>query len=535
MIRDLYNIEPVRQLLQQKGARVLAPNDLDHPKVSGGEIWLLNTGWERCHKLVIHLPTLYPDTLPGLFWPKSIPRTAIIPHVNHNGKICTLRDETDVNPHKGPEVLEALLLRARNVTEATYTREALIAEVESEISAYWSADGSTIHYLQSHLADENFALQEVPTFKHKKVLWKTLPLQSLSEVKKDGGVGFIVDVSMEQSLDLMQDPKVFVANSPEFRSSLETLCRTLCKRVQKSAYFDFFCSFRLETSKGMVQLFARCGDSGFKIRPRKSEILIRNILDIVTSRIRPFVAEDLGTIRLIKRSHGSSFVTSITQQKIVIVGCGSLGSMLADTLSRSGVRRFMLIDPDILKPENLARHLVSARYLYWNKADALAQFIRDRFQDSEILSIPNDVRDKETMHKIRQWDPDLIVFATGSSQVDLTMSSLVQQGQMATTCFAWAESNMTAGHIVLELPSHPLNKMHALHAENGLFANHLTDAASLEQETGCQTTFSPYSAVEMQQFSLVLGQRVITWLNKRPLSPEVLRWRPRNHEFDTFT
>ena len=59
-----------------------------------------------------------------------------------------------------------------------------------------------------------------------------------------------------------------------------------------------------------------------------------------------------------------------------IVGCGSLGSKIATSLARSGVRGFVLVDDDILKPGNLARSELGAESLGAHKVDALKERLR---------------------------------------------------------------------------------------------------------------------------------------------------------------
>ncbi|MFX5764972.1 ThiF family adenylyltransferase, partial [Acinetobacter baumannii] len=48
--------------------------------------------------------------------------------------------------------------------------------------------------------------------------------------------------------------------------------------------------------------------------------------------------------------------SNINDAKIVIVGLGSLGSKIAISLARSGCKNFLLIDDDILAPQNLVRN-----------------------------------------------------------------------------------------------------------------------------------------------------------------------------------
>jgi hypothetical protein len=61
----------------------------------------------------------------------------------------------------------------------------------------------------------------------------------------------------------------------------------------------------------------------------------------------------------------------LSQKKIGIVGCGSLGSKIAASLARSGVGEFVLVDDDIMKPDNLVRHELDADSLGAHKAHAL--------------------------------------------------------------------------------------------------------------------------------------------------------------------
>jgi hypothetical protein len=61
----------------------------------------------------------------------------------------------------------------------------------------------------------------------------------------------------------------------------------------------------------------------------------------------------------------------LSQKKVGIVGCGSLGSKIAASLARSGVRAFVLVDDDIMMPGNLIRHELDADSLGAHKAEAL--------------------------------------------------------------------------------------------------------------------------------------------------------------------
>ncbi|WP_354514440.1 MULTISPECIES: ThiF family adenylyltransferase [unclassified Luteibacter] len=63
---------------------------------------------------------------------------------------------------------------------------------------------------------------------------------------------------------------------------------------------------------------------------------------------------------------------ALSLKQVAVVGCGSLGSKVATSLARCGVRSFVLVDDDIFTPDNVVRHDLDWRSVGLHKADALA-------------------------------------------------------------------------------------------------------------------------------------------------------------------
>jgi sulfur-carrier protein adenylyltransferase/sulfurtransferase len=63
-------------------------------------------------------------------------------------------------------------------------------------------------------------------------------------------------------------------------------------------------------------------------------------------------------------------------KKVGLVGLGSAGSKIALTLARSGVSRFVLVDPDVLLPENLVRHTLDWRDVGDHKVVGMREQLR---------------------------------------------------------------------------------------------------------------------------------------------------------------
>jgi molybdopterin/thiamine biosynthesis adenylyltransferase len=59
-----------------------------------------------------------------------------------------------------------------------------------------------------------------------------------------------------------------------------------------------------------------------------------------------------------------------------LIGCGSLGSKLGSMLARAGVGRFLLVDDDLLLPDNFVRHDLDWRDAGTHKSQAVARRIR---------------------------------------------------------------------------------------------------------------------------------------------------------------
>ncbi|MES0881812.1 ThiF family adenylyltransferase [Roseibium sp. SCP14] len=75
---------------------------------------------------------------------------------------------------------------------------------------------------------------------------------------------------------------------------------------------------------------------------------------------------------------------AISQNRVAIVGCGSIGSKIAASLARAGVRKFLLVDEDILLTGNLVRNELDAWAIGWHKVDALADRIGQIVTDIDI-------------------------------------------------------------------------------------------------------------------------------------------------------
>lgn len=64
---------------------------------------------------------------------------------------------------------------------------------------------------------------------------------------------------------------------------------------------------------------------------------------------------------------------TLIEKKVGIVGLGSVGSKVAVSLARCGIRRFLLVDDDVLRAENVCRNELDWAWVGENKVDAVKE------------------------------------------------------------------------------------------------------------------------------------------------------------------
>ena len=99
------------------------------------------------------------------------------------------------------------------------------------------------------------------------------------------------------------------------------------------------------------------------------------------------------TFDRVERLIGRGNLERLAEKRVAVLGLGSGGGFAALSLAMSGVRRFVLVDDDVLEAANLVRHVADDRYLGVAKAEAVADLIRHRNPNAEIVAVRGRVED----------------------------------------------------------------------------------------------------------------------------------------------
>ena len=173
---------------------------------------------------------------------------------------------------------------------------------------------------------------------------------------------------------------------------------------------------------------------------------------------RVFVLPDETGIR-------SGRTPGVESKAVAIVGAGSVGSKIADGLARSGVSRFLLIDGDVLLPDNLERHALDWRDVGLRKVEGLRRRILSIVPGGVVVPIPVNLNwqrsaDTHSDSVSALACCDVIVDATGDPPTSLYLGALADAngrafvsaevlaggvGGLVATCLPWRDPPYAVG------------------------------------------------------------------------------------------
>ncbi len=121
---------------------------------------------------------------------------------------------------------------------------------------------------------------------------------------------------------------------------------------------------------------------------------------------------------------------------LVQVGLGSGGMSVIDMLVRDvRISKITLIEPDVLKPHNLPRHLLSKQEVGKLKLDAAVQWLKNRIPELEIVPLASFLQDPEKQDQINQalYGADLGVCAVDNEEAKYHWCFLMRQHKIPWT------------------------------------------------------------------------------------------------------
>jgi hypothetical protein len=214
------------------------------------------------------------------------------------------------------------------------------------------------------------------------------------------------------------------------------------------------------------------------------------------------------------RSRGGA-TDALAKRRVAVIGCGAVGSRIAEHLALAGVGGLVLVDPEKLDPDNVYRHVLGGDAVEISKARALKSSLERR--------VPSLVIEAEAK-RLDEWASrksiagvDGIVLATGVPHFERDFIRATRgwpelRGPIVST---WLEPMGLGGHMQCTLPD-VAGCLECLYTDANGAAQLFPKVAFAEPGqilsrnlTGCAGSFTPYSALDATQTALV-ATRAIT-------------------------
>lgn len=197
---------------------------------------------------------------------------------------------------------------------------------------------------------------------------------------------------------------------------------------------------------------------------------------------------------------GESSIQHLQSKTVGIVGCGSVGSLVAETLAKAGVGDFSFYDPDILSWDNVARHALGGRYVGNSKSKGLTEYIQKDFPHIKCHS-----NETTTWEKVFSDDPnqlkscDLLISTIGdwSSEAHLNFSHRTVP-DFPTVLYGWTEAHACAGHALLVKDLGGC--LNCGMDEMGNFQKNVVtweETETMEQVPACGAFYQPYGIADL--------------------------------------
>jgi hypothetical protein len=252
---------------------------------------------------------------------------------------------------------------------------------------------------------------------------------------------------------------------------------------------------------------------------------IKNAEDPARSLFGRFKVERLATRRM--DSSSSRLPEGVQRQlataKVVIVGCGALGSGVARMLAQAGVEYLYLVDPENLGWENIRRHELGGGAVGYGKAKGLARSISAalpmiRFVEGYATTFATFARE----HPEVLTQADLIVSCTGDWTADASVEHvLTQPGHKASAVYGWMEAHALASHAVYL--SNTGARLTDGFDESGKFRLPVV-AGGKPPPPECGGASSTFGAVELSHAQALVVRLAVEALRKLEIAPAWYSW-----------
>lgn len=212
----------------------------------------------------------------------------------------------------------------------------------------------------------------------------------------------------------------------------------------------------------------------------------------------------------------------LKNKKVLVVGCGSLGSTVAELLAKAGIGNLGLIDGQFLEWPNISRHVLGAESIGRAKAENLSQRLQKAFPhlcnirafDGQLLPSSQQV--------LMGWD--LVIGTTGIWPVDAFIDERHKAGDFPLALYAWLEPHAVATHAVTVAQGGACLRCNFSKTGKPDLTYSEWKNDGLLPIPACGGNFNPYGATDLSFAHGLVGNEAISALTATPVVSRETIW-----------
>ena len=221
--------------------------------------------------------------------------------------------------------------------------------------------------------------------------------------------------------------------------------------------------------------------------------------------------------------HGRGFdaeAIALRGKRVTLIGCGSLGGLVAQALAHAGIGHLTLVDPEILEAANLGRHVLDATALGRAKAPALASRLRAQLPHLDVHAIPHRVQDATTMTALEK--ADLVICTAADWPAERFLMEAMARREIPLL-LSWAEPHALAGHSAVDTTGG--RQLEPLFDRDGLAIRRKTAWPETEWALpGCSASHQPGTFNRLQHVAGLVVEHAIDVLLQAASPDEHRMW-----------
>ena len=230
---------------------------------------------------------------------------------------------------------------------------------------------------------------------------------------------------------------------------------------------------------------------------------------------------------------------SLKDKRVLLLGCGSVGSFLANNLCQMGITQLDILDKDTFSVDNVYRHFMGFEAVKQKatlyKSDLLRNILSEKYAYLDIDSLNYIDRTVENVileNPDRLFQYDLIISALGEPTLNLAINDLLVTHQISVpfiVCFN--EPYGIGGHVITTNISNE-SCLRCFYTDPTCgtlcsFRGSLVGANQIFKKSisGCSGTFVPYNTLDSQQTALYTARKAVEVLTGKLTYNDFYTWR----------